>query len=71
MNLAKRKVVDDNKVRLAEFGTLSLEFRRLTELTGDGSYARHIERVYEQVESKLNYTEGLLPLTISLWGDVM
>lgn len=69
MNLAQRAVVDDNKVRLAEFGTLVLEFRRLSELTGDRSYARHVERVYEQVENKLNYTKGLLPLTIS-WRSV-
>ena len=68
MNLAQRAVVDDNKVRLAEFGTLVLEFRRLSELTGDRSYARHVERVYEQVENKLNYTKGLLPLTISWRG---
>lgn len=65
MNLAQRKAVDDNKVLLAEFGTLSLEFRRLSALTGDRTYARRVERVYEQVESKLNYTKGLLPLTIS------
>ena len=56
---------EPEKVALAEFGTLSLEFRYLSKLSGNATYERLVDRIYDCVKT-LNHTSGLLPLNISL-----
>lgn len=49
---------------LAEFGSLSLEFRALSRHTGDPSFARLVDRIYDYLAA-FNATDGLYPLIIS------
>ena len=49
---------------LAEFGSLSLEFRYLSKHTHDTSYEKLIDQIYDHIIA-LNHTEGLVPLIIS------
>ena len=56
--------MDTHKVMLAEFGSLSLEFRYLSKHTHDTSYETLIDQMYDRIVA-LNHTEGLIPLTIS------
>lgn len=60
----ERKAVESEKVALAEFGTLSLEFRYLSKFSGNATYERLVDRIYDCVKT-LNHTAGLLPLNIS------
>ncbi|OAP64829.1 hypothetical protein AYL99_00801 [Fonsecaea erecta] len=48
---------------VAELGTLSLEFTRLTQLTGDPKYYDAVQRISDCLESQQNYTRapGLFP----------
>ena len=68
VNPKDRKPVDNNKVMLAEFGSLSLEFRYLSKHTNDPEYAQLVDRLYDHIQ-KLNHTSGLLPLTISYYNS--
>ena len=65
MNPLTRVAGDSNKAMLAEFGSLSLEFRSLSHLTGDSSYASLVDGIYDYILS-FNNTDGLFPLVISL-----
>lgn len=51
----------------AELGSLSLEFTRLTQLTGDAKYYDAIQRISDLVEEQQNATAipGLIPITVS------
>ncbi|KAJ4294058.1 hypothetical protein N0V90_007747 [Kalmusia sp. IMI 367209] len=51
----------------AEIGSLSLEFTRLTQLTGDGKYYDAVQRISDLVEKQQNSTAipGLIPITVS------
>ena len=67
---------------IAEFGTLQLEFRRLTQLTGDQKYDNAVTRIMDWLKSKSPY-DGLFPafiqpetgafgpdhITFGAWGD--
>ena len=64
VNPKDQKPVDNNKVMLAEFGSLSLEFRYLSKHTNDPEYSQLVDRLYDHIQ-KLNHTSGLLPLSIS------
>lgn len=65
VNPSTRVAGDSNKAMLAEFGSLSLEFRSLSHLTGDSSYASLVDGIYDYILS-FNNTDGLFPLVISL-----
>ena len=54
---------------LAEFGSLSLEFRALSRHTGDPSYAQLVDRIYDFLAS-FNATDGLSPLIISFPAEI-
>lgn len=54
---------------LAEFGSLSLEFRALSRHTGDPSYAQLVDRIYDFLAS-FNATDGLYPLIISFPAEI-
>ena len=64
MNPSQRLSSDGNKAMLAEFGSLSLEFRALSRHTGDPSYAQLVDRIYDFLAA-FNATDGLYPLIIS------
>ena len=49
---------------LAELGTVQLEFRQLTRITGDPKYARAAEAVIEKMDS-LHPVDGLYPIFVS------
>jgi mannosyl-oligosaccharide alpha-1,2-mannosidase len=51
----------------AELGSLSLEFTRLTQLTGDAKYYDAVQRISDLVELQQNATAipGLIPITVS------
>lgn len=51
----------------AELGSLSLEFTRLSQLTGDVKYYDAIQRVSNLIEAQQNETAipGLIPITVS------
>ena len=51
---------------LAEFGSLSLEFRYLSKHTNDPEYSQLVDRIYDRIQT-FNHTLGLLPLTISFF----
>lgn len=52
-------------MEVSDFGTLALEFNRLSALTRDRTYSDRISQMKDFVEEKLG-AEGLLPSTISL-----
>ena len=54
---------------LAEFGSLSLEFRSLSRHTGDTSYTQLIDRIYDYLAA-FNDTDGLYPLVISFPAEI-
>lgn len=56
--------MDTNKVFLAEYGSLSLEFKYLSKHTGDPAYGKLIDQLYLMIRT-MNSTDGLLPLIIS------
>lgn len=51
----------------AELGSLSLEFTRLTQLTGNAKYYDAIQRISNLIEEQQNNTAipGLIPITVS------
>ncbi|KAJ4356374.1 uncharacterized protein N0V89_004407 [Didymosphaeria variabile] len=51
----------------AELGSLSLEFTRLTQLTGDAKYYDAVQRISDLIEKQQNSTAipGLIPITVS------
>ncbi|KAF1970753.1 class I alpha-mannosidase-like protein [Bimuria novae-zelandiae CBS 107.79] len=51
----------------AELGSLSLEFTRLSQLTGDAKYYDAIQRISNLIEEQQNATAipGLIPITVS------
>lgn len=57
-------------VVLAEFGSLSLEFTRLTQLSGDPKYYDAIQRIMDVFEDQQNQTKlpGLWPITLNAKG---
>ena len=52
---------------LAEFGSLSLEFTRLSQLTGDNKYFDAVQRIAEHMYFSQNYTQipGLWPTVVN------
>lgn len=50
----------------AELGTLSLEFTRLSQLTGDSKYFDAVQRISDLIEEQQNQTSipGLIPITV-------
>lgn len=60
-----RTLIEGGKVEVSDFGTLALEFNRLSALTRDRTYSDRISQMMDFVEEKLG-AEGLLPSTISL-----
>ena len=64
MNPSEKSGVDTNKVFLAEYGTLSLEFKYLSKHTGEPVYGQLIDSLYQMIRT-MNTTDGLLPLIIS------
>ena len=63
--MEERTLLEGRKVEVYEFGTLALEFNRLSELTHDRTYSERISQMMDFVEEKLG-ADGLLPSTISL-----
>ena len=63
--MEERTLIDGGKVEVSDFGTLALEFNRLSALTRDRTYSDRISQMMDFVEEKLG-AEGLLPSTISL-----
>jgi len=55
------------QVLSAELGSLSLEFTRLSQLTGDPKYYDAVQRITDQLERQQNNTwlPGLWPVTLS------
>jgi mannosyl-oligosaccharide alpha-1,2-mannosidase len=51
----------------AELGSLSLEFTRLSQLTGDAKYYDAVQRISNLIEAQQNNTAipGLIPITVS------
>lgn len=64
INPSTREFIQTNKVYLAEYGSLALEFRYLSHITNDNSYSVLIDKLFDQIKS-MNTTDGLFPLTIS------
>lgn len=50
---------------LAEWGTLSLEFNYLSDVTGSGEYRQSIRRIYDTINSMENM-DGLYPINIRM-----
>lgn len=63
--MEERTFIEGGKVEVSDFGTLALEFNRLSALTRDRTYSDRISQMMDFVEEKLG-AEGLLPSTISL-----
>lgn len=63
--MEERTLIEGGKVEVSDFGTLALEFNRLSALTRDRTYSDRISQMMDFVEEKLG-AEGLLPSTISL-----
>lgn len=51
---------------LAEWGTLSLEFNYLSDVTGSGVYRSHIRRIYETTINLMVNMDGLYPVNIRM-----
>ena len=64
INPSTHEFIQTNKVYLAEYGSLALEFRYLSHVTKDTSYKVLIDKLFDQIKS-MNTTDGLFPLTIS------
>ncbi|KAJ2889608.1 hypothetical protein IWW38_004606 [Coemansia aciculifera] len=54
-----------NRVCIVEAGTLQLEFKKLSQLTGDPKYAEYAERASEAVENGKRERKGLYPAYIN------
>lgn len=63
--MEERTLIEGGKVEVSDFGTLALEFNRLSALTRDRTYSDRISQMMDFVEEKMG-VEGLLPSTISL-----
>lgn len=63
--MEERTLIEGGKVEVSDFGTLALEFNRLSALTRDRTYSDRISQMMDFVEEKLG-ADGLLPSTISL-----
>ena len=63
--MEERTLIEGGKVEVSDFGTLALEFNRLSALTRDRTYSDRISQMMDFVEEKLG-AEGLLLSTISL-----
>jgi mannosyl-oligosaccharide alpha-1,2-mannosidase len=51
---------------LAEWGTLSLEFNYLSDVTGSGIFRSHIRRIYEETINLMVNMDGLYPVNIRM-----
>ncbi|KAJ1671956.1 hypothetical protein GGF38_000410 [Coemansia sp. RSA 25] len=61
VNINGKSKVDGTRICIVEAGTLQLEFKKLSQLTGDPKYARYAERSSEAVENAKREHKGLYP----------
>lgn len=64
------ELLGENGVIIAQIGSLSLEFIRLSQITGDPKYMNAIQRITDQLESTQNYTSlpGMWPSQVDTTG---
>lgn len=66
-----KKPVKTNTINLAEFGTYSLEFTRLSQITKDNSYAKIANKLIENAISNPSVMPGLYPTHWDISGETM
>ena len=67
MNSVKKKQVADENVLIAEIGSLTMEFTRLSMLTGDPKWYDAVERIIRLLEDQQykTFMPGMWPVTIN------
>ncbi|CAG8501716.1 6462_t:CDS:10, partial [Acaulospora colombiana] len=65
IDIVEKKGVMGQETSLAAIGTLQLEFRRLSELTGDPIYLEKTQKVLDIIQSKKTTLPGLYPVFIN------
>lgn len=63
--------VKTNTINLAEFGTYTLEFTRLSQITKDNSYAKLANKLVEDAISHDSVMPGLYPTHWDISGETM
>ncbi|KAI7887171.1 seven-hairpin glycosidase [Lichtheimia hyalospora FSU 10163] len=71
MDVNSKKPVKTNTINLAEFGTYSLEFTRLSQITKDNSYAKLANTLIENAISNPSVMPGLYPTHWDISGETM
>jgi mannosyl-oligosaccharide alpha-1,2-mannosidase len=68
---AGRKLLGEDGVIIAQIGSLSLEFIRLSQVTGDPKYMDAIQKITDQLENTQNYTSlpGMWPSQVDSTGS--
>jgi mannosyl-oligosaccharide alpha-1,2-mannosidase len=69
----KEKLLNGDGVIIAQVASLSMEFIRLSQVTGDSKYASLIQTVTDQLARTQNFTDlpGMWPLTANCSGDYL
>ncbi|KAJ1895902.1 hypothetical protein LPJ66_004309 [Kickxella alabastrina] len=60
-----KKPVPTAQVCIAEAGTIQLEFKKLSQLTGDPKYRKIVERASDVLETATKYHSGLYPMYLN------
>ncbi|KAJ1896116.1 hypothetical protein LPJ66_004186 [Kickxella alabastrina] len=60
-----KKPVPTTRVCIAEAGTIQLEFKKLSQLTGDPKYRKIAERASDVLETATKYHSGLYPIYLN------
>ncbi|KAJ2004452.1 hypothetical protein GGI04_002606 [Coemansia thaxteri] len=58
--------MSSSEICIAEAGTLQLEFKKLSQLTGDGKYAKLVEKVSDIMDKAERKLKGLYPKFINI-----
>lgn len=66
-----KKPEKTNTINLAEFGTYTLEFTRLSQITKDNTYAKLANKLVEDAISHPSVMPGLYPTHWDISGDTM
>ncbi|KAJ2007109.1 hypothetical protein H4R26_001002 [Coemansia thaxteri] len=66
VDINRKSPVPTDAICIAEAGTLQLEFKKLSQLTGDDKYAKLVENVSDILEAAEKKHKGLYPLYINI-----